>query len=70
MSTFNEITPPLDANSLKCYNDTIAETITVKNRAFVATTTIGKINYYQLNTLFLKFYFIICTLCMIYPIYI
>ena len=45
MSTFNDIIPPLDVKSLKCYNDTISETITVKNRAYVATTTIGKINY-------------------------
>lgn len=52
MSTFNEIIPPLDVNSLTCYNDTISQTITVKNRAYVATTTIGKLNYNQCTPLF------------------
>lgn len=63
MSTFNEIIPPLDVNSLTCYNDTISQTITVKNRAYVATTTIGKLIYNQLNNLILKYYFILYDLC-------
>lgn len=56
MSTFNEIIPPLDVNSLTCYNDTISQTITVKNRAYVATTTIGKLA--QLFDLKILVYFI------------